>query len=330
MDRLGAGGGRLPHDDPGVGLRPRHATSSTSWTAASARPPLVVAVLSRNYLSSRYGRMEWQAALRADPDNPSNKLVTIRLEDCPARRAAVHDHLGGPGGRDRSRARQGAAARPGQAGAGRAGPSPRRAPAFPTGSDLPAATADAAAPAAAADAHPPQSGERAEVPARRRRRTPGATRSACCTWPGPGSGGGCRTRASRSRRRGHPGPDLGRPDRLYDRGTPRPDLMVVTGDLTESGSLREFGRGRRVPHRPAAAARAGAAPAGDRAGPARRHQGRVPAPTSPPARPTTSARSRRTGPSGGISPACSTSSIRGSTAGCSTARSRGRCSRCPT
>ncbi|MFD2353336.1 toll/interleukin-1 receptor domain-containing protein [Nonomuraea ferruginea] len=42
---------------------------------------LVVAVLSRNYLSSRYGRMEWQAALRADPDNPSNKLVTIRLED---------------------------------------------------------------------------------------------------------------------------------------------------------------------------------------------------------------------------------------------------------
>ncbi|MEV5500658.1 toll/interleukin-1 receptor domain-containing protein, partial [Nonomuraea fuscirosea] len=42
---------------------------------------LVVAVLSRNYLGSRYGRMEWQAALRADPDNPSNKLVTIRLED---------------------------------------------------------------------------------------------------------------------------------------------------------------------------------------------------------------------------------------------------------
>ena len=42
---------------------------------------VVVAVLSRNYLTSRYGRMEWQAALRADPDNPSNKLVTIRLED---------------------------------------------------------------------------------------------------------------------------------------------------------------------------------------------------------------------------------------------------------
>ena len=44
---------------------------------------LVMAVLSRNYLRSRWGRMEWQAALRADPENPSNKLVTIRLEDCP-------------------------------------------------------------------------------------------------------------------------------------------------------------------------------------------------------------------------------------------------------
>lgn len=42
---------------------------------------LVVAVLTRNYLGSRYGRLEWQAALRADPDNPSNKLVTVRLED---------------------------------------------------------------------------------------------------------------------------------------------------------------------------------------------------------------------------------------------------------
>src|SRR5258708_15150153 len=43
---------------------------------------LVLAVLSNNYLRSRYGRMEWQAALRADPDNPVSKLVTVRLEDC--------------------------------------------------------------------------------------------------------------------------------------------------------------------------------------------------------------------------------------------------------
>ncbi|MFC6887358.1 toll/interleukin-1 receptor domain-containing protein, partial [Actinomadura yumaensis] len=44
---------------------------------------VVVAVLSRNYLKSRYGRMEWMAALRADPDDPARKLVTVRIEDCP-------------------------------------------------------------------------------------------------------------------------------------------------------------------------------------------------------------------------------------------------------
>ena len=61
---------------------------------------------------------------------------------------------------------------------------------------------------------------------------------------------------------------------MYDRGMPRPDLLVVTGDLTESGSLGQFGQATALPHRPAAAARSGAAPAGDRAGSARRHQGR--------------------------------------------------------
>jgi TIR domain len=40
---------------------------------------VVVAVLSRNYLKSRYGNMEWQAALRTDP----GKLITVRVEDCP-------------------------------------------------------------------------------------------------------------------------------------------------------------------------------------------------------------------------------------------------------
>ncbi|WP_230420947.1 toll/interleukin-1 receptor domain-containing protein [Actinomadura soli] len=43
----------------------------------------MVAVLSSNYLRSRYGRLEWMAALRADPDDPARKLVTVRIEDCP-------------------------------------------------------------------------------------------------------------------------------------------------------------------------------------------------------------------------------------------------------
>ena len=43
---------------------------------------VVVAILSRNYLTSRYGRMEWQAALRAAPDRPETKLMTVRVEEC--------------------------------------------------------------------------------------------------------------------------------------------------------------------------------------------------------------------------------------------------------
>ncbi|WP_206189978.1 toll/interleukin-1 receptor domain-containing protein, partial [Streptomyces griseoruber] len=43
----------------------------------------VIAVLSRNYERSRYGRMEWQAALRADPDMPERRLITVRVEDIP-------------------------------------------------------------------------------------------------------------------------------------------------------------------------------------------------------------------------------------------------------
>lgn len=42
----------------------------------------VIAVLSDNYLRSRYGRLEWQAALRADPDRPETRLITVRVQDC--------------------------------------------------------------------------------------------------------------------------------------------------------------------------------------------------------------------------------------------------------
>jgi hypothetical protein len=62
---------------------------------------LVVALLSRAYLSSTYGRMEWQAALRAAPENPATKLMTVRVEECPAGGAARDDHICGPGRRPR-------------------------------------------------------------------------------------------------------------------------------------------------------------------------------------------------------------------------------------
>src|SRR3954469_17410556 len=43
---------------------------------------VVLALLTENYLGSRFGKLEWQAALRANPDNPENKLITVRIEDC--------------------------------------------------------------------------------------------------------------------------------------------------------------------------------------------------------------------------------------------------------
>src|SRR5262249_2859450 len=43
---------------------------------------VVVAVLSRNYLSSRYGKLEWQAAFLTDPDSVTGRLVPIRIEEC--------------------------------------------------------------------------------------------------------------------------------------------------------------------------------------------------------------------------------------------------------
>ncbi|TSB37005.1 toll/interleukin-1 receptor domain-containing protein, partial [Streptomyces benahoarensis] len=43
----------------------------------------VIAVLSGHYGRSTYGRMEWQAALRAEPEQPERKLLTVRVEDIP-------------------------------------------------------------------------------------------------------------------------------------------------------------------------------------------------------------------------------------------------------
>lgn len=202
---------------------------------------LVVAVLSRNYLSSRYGRMEWQAAMRADPDNPSNKLVTIRLEDVQLEGLLSTitwvDLLGIT---DPGQARALLLGRVREAMAGRA--KPESAPAFPDGSSVPAPTPTL----------PPS--DRA-----RSRRAP-------VTAPTfPPSGGGGRARESISvlhiggPRFGRALPDPGEPftpedmqariwadlTAMYDRGTPRPDLMVVSGDLTESGSLGQFGQATR-------------------------------------------------------------------------------------
>ncbi|MFI6497673.1 TIR domain-containing protein [Nonomuraea typhae] len=203
---------------------------------------LVVAVLSKNYLGSRYGRLEWQAALRADPDNPSNKLVTIRLEDVPLEGLLSTitwvDLLGVT---DPGQARAMLLNRVREAMAGRA--KPDRAPAFPDGTAVPAPAPTL-----------PEPAERS-----RARRAPVAP-----------PGFPPRTRAERSResiavlhiggpRFGRALPEPGEPftpedmqariwadlTGMYDRGMPRPDLMVVSGNLTESGSLGQFAQATR-------------------------------------------------------------------------------------
>src|SRR5690606_10660858 len=203
---------------------------------------LVVAVLSRNYLGSRYGRMEWQAALRADPDNPSSRLITIRLEDVRLEGLLSTitwvDLLGVT---DPGQARALLLGRVREALAGRA--KPEAAPAFP-----------ASVPAAGPLPSLPPPGKRS-----RARRTPVSPPAfPPATGPRPAREsvtvlhiGGPRV--------GRALPDPGEPftpedmqariwadlTAMYDRGMPRPDLMVVGGDLTESGSLGQFGQATR-------------------------------------------------------------------------------------
>ncbi|MFI7031991.1 TIR domain-containing protein [Microbispora rosea] len=199
---------------------------------------LVVAVLTRNYLGSRYGRLEWQAALRADPDNPSNKLVTVRLEDCPLdgllSTITWVDLLGVA---DPDEARRLLLTRIRQALAGRA--KPDEPPRFPAG---PGARA----------LHPPADPAPPAVRVPRARRAPAAEPA----FPTAERAGGASAvtvlhvagpRFGRGLAEADEPLDAGELQasvwadltRLADAGVPRPDLLMVTGDLTESGSIRE-------------------------------------------------------------------------------------------
>lgn len=211
---------------------------------------VVVCVLSRNYLTSRYGTMEWQAALRTD----KSKLVTIRVEDCPIDGLlATITYLDMLHISDDRTARQALLERMRQMLAGRA--KPDLAPGFPSqrsvpgevlrhgdGMRLPELDHDRSK-------QPPGAREPA-----RTRRTP----VAAPTYPPAGpSLGGHRENVSVLH---VPGPRFGRgmagPDeplsardlqsqiwanvtRLTDAGVAAPDLIVVSGDLTESARPRE-------------------------------------------------------------------------------------------
>jgi len=204
---------------------------------------VVIAVLSRNYLRSRYGRWEWMTALRADPDDPARKLVTVRIEDCDIDGLlSTITYVDLVGVEDPAQARALLMRRIQEALAGHA--RPNSGPAFP---GAPGALPEPAA-QPPGGALPEPTGERAA------RRTPVVPPA----FPGEADAPGPREQLSVLHVSGPRfGRTLAEPDepttatelqdriwsdvtRLADAGVPRPDLLVVTGDLTHSGSRKEF------------------------------------------------------------------------------------------
>jgi WD40 repeat protein/uncharacterized protein YjbI with pentapeptide repeats len=248
---------------------------------------VVLAVISRTYLTSRYGRMEWQAALRAAPDNPAAKLMTVRVERCELDgllATITYVDLVDVDDPDRARSMLLRGVR----GALSGRVEPDATPVFP-GADLPTRPASPQLPhqpvppqAAPPLPVPPQpvpsqtgAGGRMPPPTASRHRPalpppypPLATESAAGLAqlavlhvagpafgrrPGGAAGsGGTVGSGGPAGLDGHDDPGdpvdaaglqsriFGDLTQLLQAGAPRPDLLVVSGDLTASGSRQEF------------------------------------------------------------------------------------------
>ena len=202
----------------------------------------VVAVLSRHYVNSTYGRLEWQAALRAEPGNPAGRLVTVRVEDCPLEGLlATITYIDLVGVTDPHQARERLLDRIGHALAGRA---KQQEVAYPhSGKTIVGQVI-----------HPPEPPAPAAPTVPRTRRSPATAPAYPPALPGTAGPRSAVTLLQVA------GPRFGRGlaasgerlsaaeleariwadvTRRTAAGMPRPDLMVVTGDLTETGSLRE-------------------------------------------------------------------------------------------
>jgi WD40 repeat protein len=200
---------------------------------------VVVALLSERYLRSTYGRLEWQAALRADPTGSGNKLVTVRLEDCELTGLlATITYVDLVGVTDPGRARKLLLDRLRESAVGRA--KPARRPAFP---HQPAGTLDGFLPDDVT-ARRPRS-RRAPInppafPPASRVLTGGRNALTVLHVPGPRFGRGLAepgTPAAPGELQEHVISGL---TLLLNDGVPRPDLIMVTGNLTASGGARQF------------------------------------------------------------------------------------------
>lgn len=195
----------------------------------------VIAVLSENYLRSRYGRMEWQAALRSSPDEPEQRLITVRVEECGlVGLLSTITFLDLVTTTDRAHARRLLLDRIAHAVRGRA--KPAVAPAFPPHRTAPGyagAAPDAGRePAGARRPHPRGlSAARAPFP-------PADLESRRCT---------VLHVAGLRYEKAHVGTGAGARDAeelvraLREMGAAAaPDVVALSGDLTDTGGIREF------------------------------------------------------------------------------------------
>jgi WD40 repeat protein/transcriptional regulator with XRE-family HTH domain len=173
----------------------------------------VVAVLSRSYLASSYGRLEWMAALRAAQDPSMTKLLPVRIEDVlPDGLLASITFVDLVGLSDQEQARARLLERIGHALAGRAKPGGR--PQYP--GRPPTTTQPRAQAATYPPATPQRSGQRQELSLLH------------IAQPRFGAGGGA------------PVERLVRLRAAFDGSVPDPELVVVSGSLTDAGTPDQF------------------------------------------------------------------------------------------
>ncbi|MBT0770153.1 TIR domain-containing protein [Kineosporia sp. J2-2] len=222
---------------------------------------LVLAVLSPSYLQSRYGRVEWQAAWQAASE-PGAKLVTVRVEECE-----LHGLLSTitfvdlVAIEDPAHAAELLLQRMQEALDGRAKPvAEPGGSAFPAAPGLPSGAGTSALPPsqrirpARGGAAPGARGEPApDAGGAARRRAPGPAPypvAARTTQPrgsvtvlhvaGTEFGAGLREDTGSRQGSDRHAQVLADVTQLVHSGAPRPDLVVVTGDLTGSGGRKEF------------------------------------------------------------------------------------------